>query len=119
MTEPFRFPGAGELRNPEGIPMSVPDVYRLVIAAAPILVVGGESVGVDDPLNAPLRAFWNAMNALPRELRVAAQKIIRDVWGDLPSAPWEEVDGQGNVVDPVVDTSLLREIWALLNGVTE
>jgi hypothetical protein len=115
----FQFPAPGELRNASGIPMSETDIFRLIIAAAPALIASGEAQDGDDVLNGMLHAFWNAMNALPRELRIASQKIIREELGRLPAAPWEEVNGMGDVIGPELDTSYLDEVWERLNGETE
>jgi hypothetical protein len=115
----FHFPAPGELHNPSGIPMSETDVFRLVVAAAPMLIASGDVEGDDDPLNGMLHAWWNAMNALPRELRIAAQKVIRKELGALPAGPWEEVNGMGDVIGPELDTSYLDEVWEQLNGETE
>jgi hypothetical protein len=92
----FHFPEPGELSNPSGIPISEDDAYWLLLVNAPMLVALGESSDTSDPLNPPLLAWWNLMNALPRDLRILCQKIVRaGCAGQLPASPWEDVAPDG------------------------
>jgi hypothetical protein len=92
----FHFPEPGELHNPSGIPISDEDAYWLLVASGPLLVATGESEGTEDPANGPLLAWWDLMNALPRDLARLCQKVVRArCGGQLPAAPWEDMAPDG------------------------
>jgi hypothetical protein len=92
----FRFPEPGELSNPSGIPISFEDAFWLLLASAPMLVASGDSEGTEDATNGPLVAWWNLMNALPRDLAILCQKFVRaGCDGQLPGSPWEDVAPAG------------------------
>lgn len=95
----FHFPEPGELHNWSGIPISDDDAFWLLLASGKVLTWAGESTETGTPLNNTLLAWWNLMNALPRDRAIECQKIIRGGCnGQLPASPWEDVDPQGNPV---------------------
>jgi hypothetical protein len=92
----FHFPEPGELHNPSGIPISDDDAYWLLLGSGPAFVAFGEPEEWGEGQNAALLAWWNLMNALPKDRRILCQKLIRaqcDGW--LPAAPWEDVAPDG------------------------
>lgn len=95
----FHFPQPGERANPSGIPISDEDAYWLLLACGKVLTWAGESTDTGTPLNNALLAWWDVMNALPRDLAILCQMTIRDACdGQLPAAPWEDIDQQGNPI---------------------
>jgi hypothetical protein len=92
----FHFPEPGDLSNPSGIPISDDDAYWLLLASGPSLVEYSTDEDFSEDTNAALLAWWNLMNALPRDRALICQKIIRaQCNGRLPAAPWVDVDPQG------------------------
>jgi hypothetical protein len=92
----FHFPEPGELSNPSAIPISDDDAYWLLLTSGPVLAHPDANPDANPETNAALLAWWNLMNALPRDQAVLCQKIIRaQCGGRLPDAPWEDVAPDG------------------------
>lgn len=92
----FHFPEPGELHNPSGIPLSDEDAYWLLLVSGKTLAWQDNDAPGDETLNPVLLAWWNLMNALPRDQAILCQKLIRAACGGrLPDAPWEEVAPDG------------------------
>jgi hypothetical protein len=89
----FHFPEPGWHSSPADLVLGQTEVYRLLVASAPVLIIGGESENCEDPLNDMLMTWWELSNALDRDLRIMMQKVVRDQWGDLPASPWEFEEG--------------------------
>lgn len=95
----FHFPEPGELTNWSGIPISDDDAYWLLLTSGPALARYDLDADYNPESNAALLAWWNLMNALPRDRAIICQKIIRgECGGRLPGAPWEDVDPQGHPI---------------------
>lgn len=92
----FHFPEPGELSNPSGIPLSDDDAYWLLLVSGPVLTNWHIEDDYNPDVNNALTAWWNLMNALPRDRAILCQKIIRaQCNGRLPEAPWEDVAPDG------------------------
>jgi hypothetical protein len=92
----FHFPEPGELSNWSGIPISDDDAYWLLLMSGPPLAAEGMDPFDNDETNQALLAWWDLMNALPRDRAILCQKIIRaQCDGRLPASPWVDVGPDG------------------------